>query len=314
MAGVLTTDISDHLTTQFPQVVVDAVERKSELLALFSHKTVTGGNGPEWRVNYAGNSSAGSFGEGDSEPVAGKQSYLKAKMSWRGIWAVLRLSRSSLEEAQNAYLVGDLYQEELNRTTLDLTEEAEDQVRSDGTGNGGKDIDGIQAAISSSGTYASIAKATYTWWQAYISSGVGTLAMSDLKTASLNLRSATRKSRWDLILAGPTVWNIYGDLIEAEGGKKVHSVSQAAELQGLKYEGGYTSLGFEGKPVLDITGYTAQRMDFVQRSDFEIHWIRQFLVDAPKIEGDDITFKITARLNLRCLHCGRQGALTGITG
>lgn len=314
MAGVLTTTISNHLRTQFPQVAVDAVERKSALLGLIRQRMVVGGPGPEWRVNSAGNTSAGSYGEGDAEPVAGLQTWQKASLGWKRSWVILRISRAALEEAQNFYIIGDLYQDELDRGTRDLINNLEDQIMSDGTGNGSKDVTGLQAAIGDTGTYAGLNRATETYWQSYVTTGVGALALADMKTTSLNLRDPVRRSRWNAILCNATVFNIYGDLAEGGGTSLVrHQISQADELRGLRYEAGYVTLGFEGRPVVEIPGYTSQRMDFVQLDDFEIQWIRRFMVDPPKIDGDDWTFKVTVGLQLQCRHPGRQGSLQGIT-
>ena len=42
------------------------------------------------------------------------------------------------------------------------------QLYGDGTGNGGKDLTGLGAAIAATGTYGGISRDTYAWWRAKV--------------------------------------------------------------------------------------------------------------------------------------------------
>jgi len=311
--GLLAADISAHLNSVYPQVLIDAIGRKSALLGLFPRTFQVGGSAIEWRVNYAGNTSAGSYGDGDSPTVAGKQAYLKASLAWRYNRVQIRVSRQAMEQAAgNVSLIGDIYQNEIDLGTADLIDTMETQVMSDGTGNGSKDITGIQIAVSASGTYAGILRSTYTWWQSAITNISPPLTEAMIKALGRTLRNTPRKANSTLFLCGPAVWGLIGDLLESD---RFYSFAQSTPsyLTGLMYEGGYRALGFEGRPIVEIPGYTANRLDYLDLNQAGIKFIRNFTVDDAVLDGDDWVFQVTVGCNLFFKESHRQGALTNVS-
>ena len=312
MAGVTTTTLSGHLQALAPQVIVDTVERKSPLMQLFGpYDFSMGGDGPEWRVNYAGNSSAGSYVEGASEPAAGYQAYMKAKQDWAYTWVIYRISRRSLDQTRgDESLIGNLLAQEVNKGALDGVRDLEKQIL--GTAAGTDDMDSTAAAIQTSGTYASIDASTYTWWQAGATTTVGALAEADLQAAGADLRSVAHDAMPDLALCGSTVFNIVGNLIDSN--QQVVVVAGAdSGGKGWTLEGGFRHLRYEGIVYLEIPGYTAQRIDIIQSDLWKLYGIRDWMTDPLAIDGDDLKSKTTVGGQLSCLDPGKTHTLTGIT-
>ena len=310
MAGVITTQLTDHLNELVPQVKVDAVERKSALYNLFAKSTQAGGDSYNWRVNSAGNSSASSYAESEVEQVAGRQTQAKATLAWKGYRAIMRLTRFAMEDAGgSAYIVGDLVQSEVEGAFRDLLNDIEDGIYSDGTGNSSADITGLQAAIASTGTYAGIVRSGATYWQSHVTGSVGALAEADVQTTLLNLRGSTRKGMPTHILCNPTVFNILGNLLDANR----RPVIAQSDGDALHFAGGFVTLSYEGLTVVQVPGYTAQRMDIIQLPNFAIKIIRDFTTDPFRNDNDDITAPMTWRGQLINHHSGQSGTLTGIT-
>lgn len=310
MAGVLTSQLTDHLNELVPQVRVNAVERKAALYNFFDKMFRTGGDGYKWRVNSAGNTSAGSFGESEVEQAAGRQTWAKASLGWKAYRAILRITRFSIEDASgDAYIVAGLVQSELEGAFRDILNSIEDGIYSDGTGNGSLDVTGMQAANSSTGTYAGLNRSTATYWASYLSSSVGALAELDVQTMLLTLRSAARGGNPDTAFCNPTVFNILGNLLDSSVSRTVTQ----ADKGGIHLNGGFSSIDYGGVKVLQIPGYTAQRMDAIQKDEYKMVVIRDFLTDPWERVNDDITTAMSWRGNLVNHHSGHSGALTGIS-
>ncbi len=136
----------------------------------------------------------------------------------------------------------------------------ETQLLSDGTGNSGKDITGIQAAIGDTGTYAGLDRSTYTWWKAYVSANGGTPRnlTEDLIAGVVDecLDRGADLSTLE-IWCGPTQWRKFGALYKGERRQKPE-----------KLVGGYLALEYEGIPVIRVPGYGSGRMDVVDVGQF----------------------------------------------
>ncbi len=315
MPGLVSSDITNFLNEEMPQIMADAVGRKSMLFGMFPHKFVTGGPGPRWNVTYAGNSSVQSFGDGDAPLAAGKQSRLPASLDWKRIRGTIQIERSAIEMANGDFSqIGDLFQSELDGLYQDFADELDDQLMSDGTGNSSKDITGIQAVNADSGSYAGIDPSTYTWWKAYVDAAVGTLAEVDLKTAMRDLTNTPRKANPSFMLMGPAVWDICAALFETTRNQTILQTDFGKG--GLKLQAGATALEYQGIPLIRVPGYTAQRidiLDMVSDGGWRIDIIRNFLVDELPLNGDAQVWQVSFGAQLRCHNRRKQGTLTGIT-
>ncbi|MBE9552413.1 MAG: hypothetical protein IMF05_03005, partial [Proteobacteria bacterium] len=213
-------------------------------------------------------------------------------------------------EARDNYEIGTLIGDEMDKAVLDLAEDLEDQWMTDGTGNGSKDQTGIIIANDATGTYAGLARATYTFWASVEQAAIGTMALSDVQTVFQTLRNSTRRSKPDLVLCGPPVFDIMANLLD----DRVTYMEPGSSLpNGLVLKHGVAAIHWRGAVWTEIPGYTTQRFDAVQSSDWHFDIVRNFAWDPVEIDGDDITTKMTVGMNLVCDHPGRQGHGIGIT-
>jgi hypothetical protein len=122
----------------------------------------------------------------------------------------------------------------LNRISTDLY--------GDGTGNGGKNVDGLAAAIAVSpttGTYGGINRANFTFWRNQITTGATSATMlAKMTEAAIKQIRGTDKA--DLYIAGNTMYQNFVGALQAIQ-RITTEESGAAGFASLKFYGGGTS-------------------------------------------------------------------------
>ena len=139
------------------------------------------------------------------------------------------------------------------QSKIDIVEKTlKDSVTSmlygDGTGNSGKDITGLGAAISDSNTYGGIDRSTYTWWKAKIATNnaavpgtAATLTLNNMMRTFLSISDGNDQP--DLLLCGLATWHEYYKLLDAK--------AQVTTKMGQKMaDYGFQTLEFMGKPII----------------------------------------------------------------
>lgn len=161
------------------------------------------------------------------------------------------VTMSGLEMLQNAgkEQIIDLLDARMNVAEARLLNRIAGDVYLDGTGNGGKNITGLAAAVAdtpTSGTYGSIDRATWTFWRNAYYSGVtnGGAAVSAaniqayMTALAIQLVRGTDKA--DLIVADNNYYSLYVNSLQAIQ-RVTNESSAAAGFASLKFYGGGTS-------------------------------------------------------------------------
>ena len=122
----------------------------------------------------------------------------------------------------------------LNRISTDLY--------GDGTGNGGKNVDGLAAAVAASpttGTYGGINRANFAFWRNQITTGLlSTNTLAKMTEAAIKQVRGTDKA--DLYIAGNTTYQYFVGALQAIQ-RITTQESGAAGFASLKFYGGGTS-------------------------------------------------------------------------
>ena len=114
----------------------------------------------------------------------------------------------------------------------------------DGTGNGGKNITGLAAAVpdvANTGTYGGIDRATWAFWRPTVTSGTTVTALNILglmTSTAIQLVSGTDKA--DFIIADNNFYSLYVQSLQAIQ-RIASEESGAAGFASLKFYGGGTS-------------------------------------------------------------------------
>ena len=155
------------------------------------------------------------------------------------------VTMSGLEMLQNSSkeAIIDLLDGRMQVSEARLLNRISGDLYGDGTGNGGKNLDGLGAAVAAvptSGTYGGINRATWTFWQNQITSGAtsSTTILAAMTSAAIKQIRGTDKA--DLIVAGNTLYSYYVGALQAIQ-RIAAEESGAAGFASLKFYGGGTS-------------------------------------------------------------------------
>lgn len=294
-----TQTLADLIVQLYKGPWVEALFTNTFLLTRIQQKQGAG-DGVRWPVRYAGNTSAGSYAEGDSGAGAGNQGFKKAYLGWK-------LNKVEVEVSGLAQAVGDAggmivpaLRTELDLGLADVRGNINTQLMSDGAGNSGKDITGLFAAIADTGTYAGLDRGTYTWWKSYVSAngGIPRNLTEELMRAVKSTIEA-RGGRVTAIYAGSAQWYRYGDLLRAE----------RRQQNPTSLTGGYQALDFEGVPLIKVPGYSQTRMDFVDEELLEYMVLKDFEAKPMAKTKDSDVIWVTHYSQLVCRNPYRMGSL-----
>ena len=185
-------------------------------------KTFSGGTKIIQELSFAENSNGGWYSGYDILPVGVTDTLSAAEFTIKQ--AAVPVIISGLEQLQNAgkERMIDLMDARLSVAESTIANIISVGLYSDGTDAGGKEIDGLDAAVPvdpSNDTYGNIASATYAFWRNQISNQTAANGLDSTKIQGYwnelwasQVRGADRP---DLILCDSTVWAAYTASLQA---------------------------------------------------------------------------------------------------
>lgn len=243
----------------------------------------------------------------DTTPQAGIDS---AEYNWKQY--AVSITISGEEERKNAgskTKIIDLLDAKTEQARMSLVEALDTGLFSDGTGNGSKDLTGLQAMVLASGTYGGINSALYTWWQAYVQYTSEAIALDDMRTA-YNTCSVGGKDHPDLLVTTQTLFEKYEGLFTA-------TITMLSDSTKKLADGGYQALEFKGNPIVwdELCPATYCYFLNLKHMKLVIHKDANFKVsDFVKPENQDAkTANILFMGNVTCDRRKSMGVLTGRT-
>lgn len=184
------------------------------------------------------------------------------------------------------------------------------QLFADGTGNGGKDLTGLAAAVSDSGTYGGISRSEYAWWKSRVDANSGTaraLTLDMMLKMFINISEG--EDQPNLIVCDPKTWAVYHNLVQ---GKVTMNTDEVQEMASW----GFNTLEFRGKPVVEDPYCPAGTMFFLNLRYLQLRVDSgtNFYVTKSRQADNMIAFKkeILWSGNLTCSNCKRQGVIKDI--
>jgi hypothetical protein len=230
---------------------------------------------------------------------------------------------SGLEMLQNSgkEQIIDLLEGRIRVAEAQLMNRIDGDIYLDGTGNGGKNITGLAAAVPdapTSGTYGGIDRATWTFWQSQKYSGTtnGGAAVSAANITqymtALAIQLVRGNDKADLLVADNTYYSLYVNSLQAI--QRVTSENEAgAGFASLKFYGGGTSADVVLGGGIGSHA-TANHMWFLNTKyiSFRPHKDRNFVPiggERQAVNQDAIVKLIGVAGNLTCSGAQYQGVL-----
>lgn len=215
LTEILTTTIENR-----SRKIADNVTNNNALLKRLSTKgkikTFSGGTKILQELSFAENSNAGWYSGYDLLPVGVSDVLSAAEYNIKQ--AAVPVVISGLEQLQNSgrEAMIDLMESRMSVAESTLANLLTGGLYSDGTGSGGKEIDGLEAAVPvlpAASSYGGIDGSTFTFWQNAVSDQTAANGLDSTKIQgywNLLWASLVRgQDRTDLIMADTTVWNAY---------------------------------------------------------------------------------------------------------
>ena len=219
-------NISDILATTIEsrtRKIADNVTKNNALLMKLDMKgkikPFSGGYKILQELSFAENTNGGWYSGYDILPVGVSDVISAAEYNIKQ--AAVPVVMSGLEMLQNAgkEKMIDLMESRLSVAESTIANLISGGLYSDGTGAGGKEIDGLDAAVPldpTTGTYGGIDRATWTFWQSQISDQTGADASTIQQFFNGLWASLVRgMDRPDLIMVDNTVWETYMASLQA---------------------------------------------------------------------------------------------------
>ncbi len=213
-------NISDILATTIEnrsRKLADNVSNNCALLKRLEQrgkiKTFSGGHKILQELAFAENANSAWYSGYDLLPVGASDVISAAEYTIKQ--AAVPVVMSGLEMLQNAgkEKMIDLMEGRIQVAEKTLANLITDGLYSDGTGSGGKEIDGLDAAVPTTpttGTYGGINRANYTFWRPYYASGTTTTAANVQGQFNLAWANLTRGAdRPDLIMVDNNMWGLF---------------------------------------------------------------------------------------------------------
>ena len=242
------TSISDILATTIEsrtRKIADNVTNNNALLSKLSKKgrikTFSGGHKIMQELNFAENSNAGWYSGYDLLPVGISDVISAAEYDIKQ--AAVPVVISGLEQLQNAgrEKMIDLMESRMEVAESTMANLITGGLYSDGTAAGGKQIDGLEAALPVDPTaalYGGINGDTFTFWQNQVSNNTATAGLDPTLIQGLwNELWASQvrgQDRPDLIMCDTTVWNTYVASLQAQQ-RFTNTMSGDAGFSTLKF-------------------------------------------------------------------------------
>jgi len=222
------TDIIATTIQNRSRTIADNVTKNNAILSRMSQRgnvrTISGGNVILEELSFAENGNGGFYSGYDLLPVAAQDVISAAEFSLKQY--AVPVVMSGLEMLQNsgkeAFI--DLLEARLNVAESTMMNELSQSIYSDGTGSGGKEITGLNAAVPSdptTGTYGGISRDTWTFWRSQLydfSVETVTPSATTIQAAMNDLWSSTIRGndRTDLIVLDNVYWTYYITSLQAQ--------------------------------------------------------------------------------------------------
>lgn len=265
-------DVTSSTLENMLPTVYDQITRDVPLLKVLHYadrkKFYGGGEAIFVRVKHVANTTAKSYSGYDKLDVTPVQTMTAAMFRWKAASVSVALSGDEMDAVQGEEAVGNLMEERVEGSRADLASELSRQFNSDGTGNSGKDFDGLQRLlpvnVSGSGALSvgNISPITEAWWRSG-SFQFGNLAGATSATGiTVNFRFSNTNASPSLVTAMIRTYNqlsfggtrpdfIISDINSHGFYHERESVLKRFTMEDTKLvDAGFGRLNFLGAPIL----------------------------------------------------------------
>lgn len=219
---------------------------------------VDGGTSITQPLNYAQISASDWYSGADTLSTTDNDVFTAAEYQWKQIFANISISR--IDELKNS---GDAAILNFVKQKVMIAEKTIADQMGTGLYNAGtnsKAVGGLRLICSASNTVGGIAQGTYSWWQAQLDSSTTTLTMAAMQT--IDNRCTIGNDGPSVIMTTRSIYNSYYGLLQP----------QQRFQDGDVAKGGFSSLMFNGKPVIVDSHAPSGHMFFLNEDYLNLYY------------------------------------------
>ena len=258
---------------------------------------------------YAVNGTASSYSGYDAIDLTPQDGISAANYQWKQMAASIAIS--GIEEAQNrgTEAIIKLLNAKIMQAEMSVKSDLNSMLYSDGTGNGGKDFNGLGNIVATvNNTVGGIDASANTWWNPYQDTSAATLSLQDMGKVYNNASKGNDVP--DIIVTNEDLFSKYESLL-----------TQNVRYQDVaKANAGFQNLMFKQTPVVfDLAlaaDTTAAPMYFLNTKYLKLvgmngHWFNTTDFQSGTVAGIDARYALVLAFGeLTCSNRSRQGYLT----
>jgi hypothetical protein len=209
-------------------------------------------------LSFQENSNGGWYSGYDTLPVAATELLTGAEYNWKQYAVPVVISGLEMLQNSGKEALFDLLEEKITVSEATMANDINEGMLSDGTGNGGKEITGIDALVPqdpTTGTVGGINRATWTFWRSKLVDPGSTPTSTTLLGHMNDLwNQCTRGTDHpNLILSGSTIFNTFEQVMQP--------LQRFAESK--MAEAGFTAYRYKGADVVLENGSGMVATDMV---------------------------------------------------
>ena len=256
---------------------------------------------------YGANGTVASYSGYDTLSLTAQEGISAAEYEWKQYAASIAIS--GIEEAKNngEQAIINLLEAKIMQAEESMKEGFNQMFYADGTGNSGKDWNGLGNIVEASGTVGGINRATAgnEFWRSYEENSAGALDLADMSTAYNSV--SVGNDHPDMVLTTQTLFEKYESLLQP----------QLRYTDAKTADAGFQNLLFKAAPVAYDVHCTAGVVYFLNSKYLTLvghtgKWFAQ--TDFVRPENMDARYAlIMAYGNLTCRNAKKQGKLTART-
>ena len=254
---------------------------------------------------YGTNSTVGSYSGYDSIALTPQDGITAAEYDWKQY--VASISISGIEEAKNngEQEIINLLEALIMQADESMREGFNQMFFGDGTGNGGKNWNGLGNLVEASGTVGGIDRSTNAYWRSYENNSAGALTLAKMATAYNSV--SVGNDHPDMILTTQTLFEKYEALLQP----------QLRYTDTRTADAGFQNLLFKAAPVVyDV--HCSSGVMYVLNSKYLtlVGHSQKWFSQTPFVQPEDVDARYALIMcygNLTVRNAAKQGKLTAQT-
>ena len=281
--------IKTTVQTKYLPFVVDTILNSNVLFQRFVRSSKKwSGRTLRIPVKYEKNTTGKSFRGFDTFSVAATDNRVNMEFTPSFYQITCALPGDEISVADTDEKILDLMKLTIQSDTEDMADDLGTIFYADGAGNGGKDPLGMAAIVddgSSVATIGGLSRSTYPTLQSTVTATGGTLTLAKIDTLWIN--TATGAQKPTAFYTTEAIFNFYSQLLRPQE----RITKDASTMKGLQGGTGFTSLHYNGKPILMDEKCTSGVFFAVREDDLDWYALPYKLAKPiaykSQIEGND---------------------------